>query len=40
MLGFRLVLKVVHLPNVSLLLLIAFDTAVDVGRRTGRLIEQ
>ena len=40
MLGLRLILHVVNLSNITLLFLIAFETVVDAGRRTRRLVEE
>jgi hypothetical protein len=39
-LGFRLVLHIVHLPDVSLLLLVAFQAVVDAGGGSRGLVEE
>ena len=39
-LGLGLVLHVVDLPDVALILLVAFEAVVDTGGGTGRLVEE
>ena len=40
MLGFRLVLDVIHFVDVALLFLVALQAVIDACRRAGGLLEQ